>query len=82
MKIYMKSSNKQKIREFERKLNLRSKKKIAMVLCTEEHKNFDLNQLDADVVLMRPYNDHCILPEGITYPESFRDGPVIKWLWV
>lgn len=82
MKIYMKSSNKRKIEKLEKKLKLKSKKRIAMALCTREHQNFDLNQLDADVILMRPYNGHCLLPEGVIYPESFKDGPVIKWSWV
>lgn len=78
----MKSSNKQKIERLEKKLNLKSKKRIAMVLCTREQLNFDLKQIDADVVFMRPYNGRCSLPKGVTYPESFKDGPVIKYSWV
>lgn len=79
MKIYMKFSNKRKIEEFEKKFKLKGRKKLAKVLCIKGQENFDLSQLDADIVLMRPYNGRCTLPKGITYSESFKDGPVIIW---
>ena len=79
MKIYMKFSNKRKIEEFEKKFNLKGRKKLAKVLCIKGQENFDIGQLGADIVLMRPYNGRCTLPKGITYPESFKDGPVIIW---
>jgi hypothetical protein len=75
----MKFSNKRKVEEIEKTLKLKGRKKLAKVLCIKCQKNFDISQLDADVVFMRPYNGRCMLSKGITYPESFKDGPVIMW---
>lgn len=44
--------------------------------------SFDTSHLKADIILKRPYNGRCTLPEGITYPESFKGGPVIMWSWI
>lgn len=76
----MKDRTKRKIFEFERQLNLKHKvRKIANVLHIEGQENFDISNLDADLVFIRPYNGHCMLPKGLPYPEAFKDGPVITW---
>jgi hypothetical protein len=68
------------LKKIEEQLNLKHKvRKIAKILVIEKQEDFDLFSLDADVVFMRPYNGRCLLPGGLTYPEAFKNGPVITW---
>ena len=76
----MKSNNKRKMAKIEESLNLKRKgRRLAKVLLIKGQENFDPSTLGADVVLMRPYNSRCLLPEGLTYPEAFKNGPVVIW---
>lgn len=76
----MKVSNKRRIEKIEEKLNSKHMvRKLAMILFIKGQEDFDISSLDADIVFMRPYNGRCLLPHGLTYPEAFRDGPVISW---
>ena len=76
----MKFSNKRKLEEILKRLNPKNKgKKLAKILFVKGQESFDTSHLEADIILKRPYNTRCKLPEGITYPESFKDGPVIIW---
>lgn len=79
----MKNNNKKRIEKIEEWLNLkRNVRKIANVLVIEGQEDFDLSSLEADILFMRPYNGHCLLPDGLTYPEAFKNGPVITWSFV
>ena len=79
----MKNNSKKRIERIEEQLNFKHKvKSIAKVLVIEGQENFDISSLDADVVFMRPYNGRCLLPDGLTYPEAFKNGPVITWSFV
>lgn len=76
----MKEKIKRKIVQIEQRLNLKHKvTKIANVLHIEGQENFDITSLDADLVFIRPYNGRCMLPKGLSYPDAFKDGPVITW---
>jgi hypothetical protein len=76
----VKSNNKRKLEKIEESLNLKRKgRRLAKVLLIKGQENFDPSTLDADVVLMRPYNGRCSMPKGLTYPEAFKKGPVIIW---
>lgn len=79
----MRNISKKRIEKIEEQLNLKYKvRRIAKVLVIEGQENFDLASLDADVVFMRPYNGRCLLPDGLAYPEAFKNGPVITWSFV
>lgn len=79
----MKNTNKKRIEKIEEQLNFKRKfRRIAKVLVIEGQEDFDISSLDADVVFMRPYNGRCLLPDGLTYPEAFKNGPVITWSFV
>lgn len=76
----MKNTNKRKITKIEEHLNLRHNgRRLAKVLFIKGQENFDTSTLGADVVLMRPYNGRCSLPDGLTYPEAFKNGPIVTW---
>ena len=76
----MKNNNKRKLAKKEEQLNLRHNgRRLAKVLLIKGQENFDASTLGADIVLMRPYNSRCLLPEGLTYPEAFKNGPVVIW---
>lgn len=69
-----------RLAKIESQLTLKYKgKKIAKVLYVSGQENFDITSIDADTVLSRPYNNRCLLPNGLSYPEAFKDGPVITW---
>lgn len=64
----------------EKQLNLGDhRKKIVKVLYISGQENFDVSNLGADIIFSRPYNGHCSLPDGLTYPEAFANGPIITW---
>ena len=76
----MKLSNKRKLEEIEKRLYPKGKrKKLVKILYLRGQENFDTSHLEADIIFMRPYNGRCMLPKGMTYPESFKDGPIITW---
>lgn len=76
----MKNNNKRKLAKIEECLNLRHNgRRVAKVLFIKGQEDFDPSTLGADVVLMRPYNGRCSLPKGLTYPEAFKNGPIITW---
>lgn len=79
----MNKSFKNKIAKVEKQLALTFKrKKIAKILLIPGQEDFDTSKLDADVIFIRPYNGRCLLPKGQTYPEAFKDGPVITWHYI
>jgi hypothetical protein len=79
----MKKNNKKRIEKIEEQLNFKHKvRRIAKVLVIEGQEDFDISSLDADVVFLRPYNGRCLLPDGLTYPEAFKNGPIITWSFV
>lgn len=76
----MKSKNHARLIAIEQKINRNTKKKkIAKVLLGPGQENFDASNLDADVVLISPYNGHRLLPKGLSYPDAFKNGPIITW---
>lgn len=79
----MKNNNKKRIEKIEKQLNFKSTvRRIAKVLVIDGQQDFDISSLDADVVFMRPYNGRCLLPDGLTYPDAFKNGPVIIWSFI
>lgn len=79
----MKKNNKKRIEKIEEKLNFKHKvRRIAKVLVIEGQEDFDISSLDANVVFLRPYNGRCLLPDGLTYPEAFKNGPIITWSFI
>jgi hypothetical protein len=79
----MKSNNKKRIEKIEKQLNFKSTvRKIAKVLVIDGQQDFDISSLDADVIFMRPYNGRCLLPDGLTYPDAFKNGPIITWSFI
>lgn len=76
----MKNNNKRKLAKIEEGLNLKNNgRRLAKVLFIKGQENFDTSTLGADIVFKRPYNGRCSMPKGLTYPEAFKNGPVIIW---
>lgn len=76
----MKNKNYRRLVDLERKMNLKSnRRKIAKVLLGPNQENFDASSLNADVILIAPYNGHRLLPAGLSYPDAFKNGPIIIW---
>ncbi len=76
----MKAHHKRKIAKIEERLNLKQDyRRLAKIICDKGQENFDTSTIDADIILIHPYNGRCRLPEGYSYPESFKNGPVIIW---